>query len=302
MIERGALPELVASLSPGTDDGNTYYGLNVSSNIGLEPIDQLDGFLVASYIQKSDPQKYFYPYIAGVYNVLNARSPDEALKVAAKKQQAERQKKKLLCNLMSNLGISGQVLTTCDMWDDEDYWKIVDRLFSGGIYDALPQEQRARGTITLASFPCQLLGRMKYVTGKIPKFIESGSLYVPVEVAEAIWLREKYGVGWKIGPFSEEIYDNFIIREGIGIVRLRQPKALENGIEKEVMPYIGKSTQPLRITFSDTEETLGPKCIADNPSFSEAIRLADAFDQQLDGEARDYIQEINRLISLGKNS
>ena len=141
MIEIGAVPDFVCSVSGNPSGSNLYYGLNVSSNIGLEPIDQLDGFLVA-YSQK--PGRSFYPYIAGVYNILNARSPEEARKTAAKRSKVEQQKKALLENIMKNLMLEGGVLTTYDMWDDQRYWEIVDRLFREGIYDAIPEDQRKR--------------------------------------------------------------------------------------------------------------------------------------------------------------
>lgn len=297
------IPEVlpfVTSVIPGQEDGNLYYGINISSNAGLEPIDQLDGFLVASYIQRASARKFF-PYLAGVYNVLNARSPDEARKTAAKKLRAEQQKKLTLQNIMSNLGLQGSVLTTYDMWDHERYWQIVDRLFSDGIYDAMPLVQKMKGSMKFESFPCEILGKMQSVTRNIPGVIEVASLYLPAEVAEAVWLREMHDVAWKIGPSSEEIYDRFIRKEGMGIIRLRQPMALENGTSKEVMPYIGKSTQPLRITFCDTPETLREKCVIGNPSFSEAVKLVDTYNPPVDGEARDYMCEINRLINLGKN-
>ncbi len=304
MISRENLPRLIQYVRGGmTNKRNSYYGINVSSNIGLEPIDQLDGFLVAKYIQQLfGQQQKFYPYIAGVYNALNARSPKEATKIAEKRKKADREKKALLERVVQQMEIEGSILTTYDLWEDESYWKVVDRLFAGGIYESIPDEQKTVETIRLNEFPLEVLGKMKNVVKNVPLWIRSGSFYVPIEVAEAVWLRDRYGIEWKIGPPSEEVYDQFIQLEGIGIIRTKQPRAIENGSVRSVMPYIGKSTQPQRILFSDTQETLYQKCFSENPSFEWALELSRVWEEISGRKCSDDIQRVLSLINLGKQS
>lgn len=279
----------------------SYYGLNVSSDIDLEPIDQLDGFLVAKYIQQLfGQQEKFYAYVAGVYNTLNARSSKEALKTAEKRKQLEQEKKVLLQRVMSRLQINGSVLTTYDLWDDESYWEFVDRFFYDGNYDYMPDTQKIRETVRLREFPLEILGKMKGVATNVPTWIRSGALYLPAEVAESLWLRERYGVEWKIGPASEETFDQFIAAEGIGIIRTAQPKAIESGDVKDAMPYIGKSTQSQRILFSDTLLALSGKCFVGNPSFERAFDLAGIYEELSGERGSGSMERIWRLISLGK--
>lgn len=301
---------IVRKIRPPTSYSSrkSYYGLNVSSNINLEPIDQLDGFLVAKYIQQLfGPQERFYAYVAGVYNALNARSPKEALKTAEKRRQLEHGKKELLNRVIQRLAINSDVLTTYDLWDDEKYWELVDRFFYDGNYDYMPDRQRIVETIKLREFPLEILGKMRDVVRNVPLWIRSGALYLPCEVAEAVWLKERYGVEWKIGPPSEEVYDQFIVSEGIGIIHLGQPQAIENGSVKKVMPYIGKSTQLGRFLFSDSKEEIERKWYSGDPSTEYVLLLADTYDERLGMYEIPYgepspMELIWELISLGKQS
>ena len=303
MISADDLPiiEYVKSNSPYSSR-KSYYGLNTSSNADLEPIDQLDGFLIAKYIQELfGKEEQFYSYIAGAYNALNARSSKEAEKIALRRSDLDRTKKKLLENVMINLELDGFVLTTYDLWNDEAYWEEVCRLVDDGIMQEMPEELRTKG-IQMKYFPKEVLGAMNNVIGKRLDQIYSGFLYLPAEVAEAVWLKEKYGVEWKIGPPTEELYDRFIEREGIGIIRTTQPKVIESNKVVDALPYIGKTTQPRRILFSDNRKTLSQKCWSGNPSFERALTLAEMYGLFSRQGSSDPIERIYRLISLGKNS
>ena len=57
------------SETPGVNR-NQYYGMNVSPSSNLEPVDQLDGFLVARLMQNEIGGE-FYPFVAGAYEVGN---------------------------------------------------------------------------------------------------------------------------------------------------------------------------------------------------------------------------------------
>ncbi|HLD83315.1 MAG TPA: hypothetical protein VI979_00490 [archaeon] len=273
----------------------------MSANAGLEPIDQLDGFLAAAHVQRNTGA-LFYPYVAGVYNCLNSRTGKEAAKQAERRAVLDAGKQALLSNVMTNLAISGTVLTTYDFWNEPGYWEIVRRLLEGGIAERLPENLRERG-ITLRDFPREVAGEMGKSLGKSFDGLYSGSLYVPVEVAEALWLRKKYGVDWKIGPPSEELYDAFIEESGIGIIRTSQPSATEDGEVKIAMPYIGKPAQTERILFSDDMPSLQRKAFDGNPSFDYAFKLADAYEKLFgNGNISDGPTErIYNLIELAKS-
>jgi len=272
----------------------------VSANASLEPIDQLDGFLAAAHVQRNTGA-LFYPYIAGVYNCLNARSPKEAAKQAERRAVLDAGKQALLSSVMINLAISGTVLTTYDFWNETRYWEIVRCLLEDGIVGRLPEDLRERG-IRLGDFPREIAGNMGKSLGRSFDNLYTGSLYVPVEVAEALWLRKRYGVDWKIGPPSEELYDRFIEESGIGIIRTPQPSATEDGEVKIAMPYIGKAAQTGRILFSDDMSSLQRKAFDGNPSFGYAFKLSDAYEKLFgnDGYSRRPAERIYNLIELAK--
>ena len=274
----------------------TYYGLNTSSSLNLEPVDQLDGFAVARCLQRVYKDADFFPYVAGVYGVFNARSLDEATKIAKKKDDLDLRKKDMLRNCMVSLGLRGEVLTTRDLWGDKRYWEIFAKLFDEKIYDKMPDYLKARG-MSMGGFPQEVLGCGRDIIDLVQRYF-SGSMYVPAEVAEALWLKERFGIDWKIGPGkTEEIYDRIIAGYGMGIIGLEQLQALENGVKKDVLPYIGKSTQPLRITFSDTPDTLKAKCVTDNSSFILAERLARELGYQT-VDSDDPTKTVASLINL----
>ena len=265
----------------------------------MEPLDQLDGFLLAKYIQELfGAEQSFYPYIAGAYNSLNSRSAKEAVQIAAKRYNQDRIKSGLVKNLMKNIGITGEVLTTYNLWNDTRYWQIVSDVVDGGVVDKLPEELKSRG-IRIREFPKEILGVMGKVVGRKLDWLFSGSLYVPAEVAEAIRIKELFGVEWKIGPYkTEQLYDEQIYQYGIGIIGMEQPLAIENGETKEVLPYIGKTTQPQRIFFSDTAESLARKATLNNPSYQRALTLADIFGLVTNIELPEY--GLSRVLELVK--
>ncbi len=278
-----------------------YYGLNVSPKAELEPVDQLDGFLVARYIQDLfGAEAPFYPYIAGAYNCLNGRSPREVKQRATVSYGRDNEKRRLGRTLMKNISIEGVVVITEDLWNDERYWRIVKQVIDDGTVETLPEELKTRG-IRMADFPKEVLGVMDKALGRSLDYLFSGSLYVPVEVAEAIRLKELYGVEWKIGPWkTEQIYDELIYQYGIGIIGMEQPAVIENGEIRDALPYIGKPIQTQRILFSDTEATLTVKATESNPSFQRAMIIADTLESVTGVRLpNDRLKRILELIKLG---
>ena len=262
---------------PGS--GNVYYGLNVSGQQRYEPVDQLDGFLVAKAMQLENGAA-FYPYIAGVYGVFNTTNPKRARKVERQMARREREKAELLANVMANLQLNGEVILSSDAWRDPEYWKLFGEAVKQIGQERLTDRQNDVGirAMLFGELPKEVLGAYSEVFE--PDYlseVDSAELYLPAEIAETLWLREKKGVGWKIGPESEQLYDTWIERLGIGIVQFRQPLAWDDpdGFDGSVAvsPYQGKERQDDRIFFADMPDRLERKRDPANPSWQEAERL-----------------------------
>ncbi len=251
---------------------NCYYGLNVSGKQEYEPVDQLDGFVVAKALQQ-DYGGDFYPYIAGIYGVFNTTNPRRARKAQRMLGRREAEKKQLLEELMSSFDLSGRILTTYDLWNDPEYWRIFSEIAPAlackaeGEYRAMPFRE----------FPKELLGAFSEVSdnGFLDEW-DTYNLYLPAEVAEAIYLRDKYAIDWKLGPLAEEMYDKYLRQYGLGIIQFRQPRVRkEDGTIVDACPYIGKESEcGERIFIFDDENILSMKCSEDNPSYLDARVLS----------------------------
>lgn len=252
--------------------GNCYYGLNVSGQQRYEPLDQIDGFIVAKALQ----QQYggeFYPYIAGVYGVFNTTKPNKARKAQRMLVRREIEKKQLLESLLDGFGLSGRVITTYEIWDDPDYWQIFKEIAP----PLVSEEENGYLFMKFKDFPKDILGAYdSVIENGAFNDLPSCNMYVPAEVAEAIYMKKKYGVDWKLGPLAEELYDQYIRPYGVGIIQFRQPMAKkEDGSIIEVCPYIGKESEWWdRIFIYDDVDALSRKCTEDNPSYLEAKRLS----------------------------
>lgn len=251
-------------VKPG--QGNIYYGVSPSKKMFYEPIDHLDGFFLAKVMQKNSGA-FFYPLIAGVYNTLNCGSPYpyRARKLFRRLAYREREKAELYDCIMDKLELEGDVILAQDVWCDKRYWEIFREVIKKIGVCEIVDRQREKGSnrgalrgMRFREFPKDLLGAYCEVfDNDYLKDVDSAALYVSAEVAEAVWLREKKNVGWKIGPEAEEMYDDLIEKFGIGIVRFRQPSdPLGN---KKYSPYQGKECEERRVFFSDTKSSLEGK-------------------------------------------
>jgi len=262
--------------------GNIYYGVNVSGTKGIEPIDQLDGFLVAKALQLGSNAKFF-PYIAGKYGVLNVQSARRAPKTSRRLTRRDTEKKALLESIMRKMQINGAVLTTDTLWYSPRYWELF-----GDVIDKMGGEEAAKAYIDEAYGDCngeELFGDIQKSTlGAFDSVFDENylanwscpQLYIPAEVAEALFLREQYGTDLKIGPTSEKMYDDVIQKFGMGILQFRQPLAVvDDGFVTEVAPYLGKQSEQRRITFDPNDRLLEFKIDNgfDNPSLKEAKTL-----------------------------
>ncbi len=294
--------------------GNCYYGVNVSSP-SYEPIDQLDGFLIAKLVQSYEGA-LFFPFIAGEFEVLNSKTSREARGKSRRMRYLDKIKEELYENIMRNLELEGKVFITGDLWRDEEYWEIFREIIS----KMNPTEEGkcvppGKSGMETNNFPKDILYKMeRVVPPELFKDWNSASLYIPAEVAEAKWFKEKYGVGVKIGPTSERVFDDIIEKEcGIGIVWLKQPEYVmvrfdgKTLTEQEVklVPYIERKDGK-RIFFSDTIvdivfklEKLGPS----NPYLSHLLCLTEAY-KKVDGRKRTpYVGlagSVYDLVVLGR--
>ncbi len=306
---------IVESVS-GFDEGgfDSYYGMNVSPKISNEPIDQVDGFIVAKYLQKETGSK-FYPFIAGVYGALNSKNPKQAIETARNKSLADMKKRELLRNIMSNMGLDGEVYVTYDLWDDKFYWEIFREIARS--LDPLEIQERvpsSRKGMRMNEYPLRTLGKMQSVidNGFLNDWFSSG-VYIPAEVAEAVWFKENKGVNFKIGPGkSESIYDDIILENGMGIIGLNQPEYLDRARSngnggfvpaqiRKTVPYIGKSGQN-RVFFSDNIADIAIfRMPGENPSFQRALALSECY-ESIAGNgkiSKSYPEKVYELVKLG---
>ncbi len=295
--EPGGLEEAVGA--------SVYYGLNASSSLALEPVDQVDGFLVGKAVQEQVGGR-FTALVAGQYECLNALAGAVARAVSRSRSRSDREKKRMLACVLERLGMEGEVLAAADLWEDPGYWELVTAVAR----DIGPGAVAPRAGLRLGGFPLDALGAAKRV---LPRDVinawSAPGFYVPVEVGEALWLKEKRGVAYKVGPESERMYDRFIRPRGMGIIVLEQPRCLVraktdgNGgyrpaQEVEVVPYIGKAGQE-RVLFSDTLADIGLRRRGCGVSYERAFALAKCY-QELAG--RGYggdVQAVDALVRLG---
>ncbi|HLD78381.1 MAG TPA: hypothetical protein VJB16_05120, partial [archaeon] len=189
---------------------------------------------------------------------------------------------------------------------DPEYWAMVADVAK----EMDPGALGTRAGLALRDFPLEALGAAPRV---LPRDVidawSAPAFYVPVEVGEAVWLREKRGVAYKVGPESERLYDRFIGPRGMGIVVMKQPRCMvraktdANGgyrpaQEVECVPYIGKAGQE-RVLFSDTLADIGLRLQGCGASYERAVRLARCY-QDLGGFPElSKVQAVNALVRLG---
>ncbi len=278
-------------VSPDSSSESTYYGMNVSSRLDLEPLDQLDGFLVARAVQ-NEAGGEFYPFIAGVYEALNSPTAEQAFATARNRQRLDQEKRDLLLkNIMRNLKLDGEVLVTRDLWDDPEYWDIFREIIGGICPDELSERYPRKSRLYMKKFPKNVLGAFQDVVGSRIDDWYASVVYIPAEVAEAVWFQRYRDVGSKIGPItSERIYDDFIFQKGLNIIGLTQPV--------DGVPYIGKRGQN-RVLFSDTLADIAVRRQG-TPSFERALELAETDIFLIGTDNAPPVFRVQGLVSLGR--
>lgn len=265
--------------------------------------------MIAKYIQTRIPSN-FYVFIAGAYGALNAQSPEEAKKLAKNKKSLEEAKKQLLTNVFKNLGLNGKVYTTYDLWKDKEYWEILQEVIGKIDPEEISRKVRKKG-MPMREFPLEILSSAREVLNGELSYWSSTAFYVPAEIAEAIWFKQKLDVSMKIGPSdSETLYDEFISKYNMGIIGMTQPTSFESGKLNEklefvppsirsVVPYIGREYQN-RVSFSDNPADIAIIRKRNTPSFNRALKLAKFYQKIKSEEQKNDPFSIFDLIKLAR--
>lgn len=258
---------------PTPDTPSSYYGYNVTKS-EREPLDQIHGFIAASRILRYSETlsrlapPTFYPFIAGRFEVLNTTSEAQLVELDLLNFAKEQRKRDLFLRIARGFKLPTTVLLTADLLEEEEYWSIVADLMQGGqfsrktlIADTL-KWYKSESEIE-EYLPIEVVGAGRFaLTSKLLKRVGSWPaplLYTPMEVAEAVFMRRRYGVRCKIGHMEENVYDRYIVHH-MDIVHLRQPTDLKSTRTRPrtVTPYIDKVRRDpkLRVFFDDTDASL----------------------------------------------
>lgn len=252
---------------------HTYYGFNVTKS-DREPIDQIHGFLAAKRIQERNhglvnEAGTFYAFVAGIFEVLNATSPEDIQRVIEVNSVKESNKKELFTKIATAFDINCEVHLTSDLWNDERYWNALTKVlqypqFSKGnlrrdTMQWYQTEEMLNRVLPIAEVASDLMDIPKKLMKKIGRW-PAATLYTPIEVAEAKYYAAVHDVSCKIGHMDETVYDKYIL-EFMDVIHLRQPVDFKSTRIKPrgVTPYIHKPRPrdpKVRLFFDDTPATI----------------------------------------------
>lgn len=271
--------------------------MNVTPSPVREPLDQLDGLAV---YKASGCFDNMYTFIAGVYDSLNAQSAREARCIAKRRRRLEIQKKNMLNKITERAKVyGGFTYTTYDLWNDTDYWEIFkDKVSLARSSGRFPTR------LKMKDFPMEILGRASEVLkkGSLDEYAAS-SLYTPLEVAEAIWFKEKRNVGFKIGPYeTEKPFDDEISKFDIGIIGLKQPYCVKKGKLIKTSPYRGQKNEE-RVFLSDNYDAINEKLSRNpgNPSYERAEYIVGLLFPELVCERKKLLGMLRFVVSLSSD-
>lgn len=242
-----------------TDDGrlldplSVYYGVNISPY--KEPLEQFDPLLLVRFYNrmlavltkangKPDRVKLTV-FVAGKYRLLIMGPERDPYVLCTQWTAQEKQKKQLYLKAAAGLGMEYDVrlLKTDDLWGDERYWVILASLMEQR--EQMPNLRAfRRGSVKFGDLPKDLLGAIGEKERQKMANENACEIYLYAELAEARFLRWTMGVSAKMGPKSEEEYDQYL-RPEFSIVQLKMPLGLDSrlGDEKLLVPYIGLKEQ-----------------------------------------------------------
>lgn len=260
---------------------NCYSGFNVTKT-DEEPIDQIQAFVVAKRIQEWNQENFgepglFIPFIGGLFEVLNSATFENVQSLVETNTPKEVSKAKLYQQICDSYELNAKILITADLWQDQVYWEILKGLFDKQLFtrgslinDTLKfyeSKDQLMDTLKVKELPKDLVNLPLEFVKKIGNF-PAPILYTPAEVSEAFYLQQKFGINTKLGQAQERVYDKYMY-QNFSVYRLKQPADLTSTKlkPKTVTPYIAKfnfalsgiNKSDLRITFSDTYESISEK-------------------------------------------
>ena len=240
-----------------------YYGVNISPY--KEPIEQFDPLLLiklynnlisdyaGSRLEKADAV-FLSVFIAGKYRALNLKSSQNPYSAYAQWELQETKKRDLYLQVAENLGVScyTQVLTTDDLWQDERYWALVVNFAKNK--SLMPNNREFKSiSIKFGDIPQKFLGGITESQRNDLANEDSCKLYLYAELAEAVYLKKYNETIAKIGPATEEEYDQYL-RSNLSIIQLKNPLEFSSTPTNEISccPYIGIKGQ-LRFWVNDAK-------------------------------------------------
>lgn len=261
--------------SAGNSSFNPYFGFNVG--VDGEPIDQIQAFIVAKRMQEYNLSRFgrsgfFIPFVAGSYEVLNTRKDQNAEEALDKLKKADDNKAEFFKRIMDVMGINGEVIVTHDLWSKDEYWSaFVDFFSRENVTESLLTENTLGLNVSqtkidnsyLVSELCGIVFPIKCdeLTEKIGNW-RAAIIYLPIEVAEAMYLARVTNANLKLGPADERTYDKFIA-DYMDILHITQSVDMKsskhNPITVTPYRYIKSSKKEVRILFSDTPESIEEK-------------------------------------------
>ena len=266
LSESGLFLEGTESVS-NTSPINSYSGFNVTKT-DQEPIDQIQAFIIAKRIQNWNQQQFgttgtYIPFIAGIFEVLNANTLDSVNQIINTNTPKEKTKQQLYSRIITKFNLNAEILLTQDIWQNTQYWDILQSVLNQGdftrgslINDTLKfynSKDQLFSTIKIKELPSDLFNLPLDFLKKFGNW-PSAILYTPTEVAEALYFLKTKDINCKIGQTQERVYDKYLVNQ-MTTVRLRQPVDLLSQINKPqtVTPYIDKQKDKpsLRLYFND---------------------------------------------------
>jgi len=275
---------------------NSYSGFNVTKT-DQEPVDQIQAFIIAKRIQNWNQQQFgntgmFIPFIAGLFEILNANNLDAVNQIIDINSPKEKIKQKLYSKIIAKFNLNAQIFLTKDLWQDTNYWNILQSVLDQGnftrgnlINDTLKfysSKDQLFSTIKLKELPSDLFNLPLDFIKKFGNW-PSAILYTPTEVAEALFFLKTKNINCKVGQAQERVYDKYLINQ-MTTIRLRQPVDLLSKITKTqtVTPYIDKQKdkESLRIYFNDDLKDITSKidqitpenyCYVTDPIYGEVL-------------------------------
>lgn len=230
---------------------SVYYGLNISPY--KEPAEQFDPVLLVNFWNKilkatdSDFQWNLVAFIAGKYRLLNLRQTQNPITACAQWERDEQNKKETFSAAFSSLKMGySNAITTDELWQKEAYWDILCSLVDRK--DSMPNGRSFANLDELVFFgdiPKQLLGQITVQQRNKLAGFKACQLYLYAELAEAYVLKNTYNTTVKIGPKTEEEYDQYLRNNGFSIVQIKNPLDLASPEKNpvELIPYIGQKGQ-----------------------------------------------------------